>query len=280
MSKPCYLPAFIYFIFSLQVPSVNGQIINLPYREGFENSFVLSPAGCTNLDCLIEFLPAWFANEAHANSRIYPDTNAKSGVVALGMIPITSFSPEIILKLAPGSPEALSVDFYATGYKNGGDKDTRTSILYVSVSMDGGLSFGSETEIDTFRNERQLDYRPYHFEFIPQTMSVNDVRVKWRAIRSGSGAGQAAKIFLDEVEVKTNVLSGTAAASKEEDVSIEKKVGNFIYFNKSTTGQLYHISGIMEFSIQDDSCIDTTSLPKGMYVFITRLGGKIKIMVD
>lgn len=258
-----------------------SQSASLPYAQGFEDNFILSPEQCTKAECLVAFLPAWQGNEVKVSSRIYRDTlYPKSGRGALGMIPLSDFNPEALLHVNLAGHQAVSLEFFASHAKNGKDKDTRASLLFLSYSLDGGTSFSKEIEIDSFENSISSGYSKYEF-LINQTGGHSDVLVKIKARRASNNEGQAAKILLDDLTVLPAVVSDADRSINEREglFLISRNSDGIVFFNRAITGMLYNACGVHQQAIHESTSMDSKNIASGLYLLKTDKGESLKIVV-
>lgn len=282
MFKFIYQSIFLSSMLFLQLPKLNAQTITLPYKEEFETPFLTSSPGCTKQECSTEFLPGWTGNEVQLTSRIYLDTNEQSGSNALGMIPLSSFTPEIVLTLTSINSDQLIINFFASSFKNGGEKDTRSSILYISYSSDGGLNYSTELEVDSFKNEKVINYKHYTFPLLSIDNSIQELKIRFRAVRAGVGSGQAARILLDDLEIIDNLLAVVHEYSPmEEAIQIIHEDHDKFYLNKKVSGKIYNMLGNMITIVEEKAYIDKANLEaKGIYIFQTESGSKTKLIIE
>ncbi|MBL7922726.1 MAG: lamin tail domain-containing protein [Bacteroidia bacterium] len=174
-----------------------AQINSFPSTEGFEQTFT------TGLN--VQFIPNWTANEVSATtSRVFRDSvNFRSGQYALAAIPTTAFSPEIVISLDQSGQSNMTMDLWAKSEANGtGSGATREAVVYISTSIDGGLTYGPATQLgdtSSFPNASTA-YSNYVFPFPPSSNNQPNVRLRISVTRgNGTTGGTAARFVMDDV---------------------------------------------------------------------------------
>ncbi len=182
----------IIALFSVISLAANAQISNLPYFQGFESTF---QAG-TN----IEFLPNFFGNEVAASNRIYHEGTAfHSGAFSCGVVPITTFTGEILVRMNLAAYANVYVDFWAASLANG--TGTRSDIVTMSTSIDNGSTYGVETLIGDsiiFANAN-TSWATHRYIFPYYTANNTNVILKIKVGR-GNGTGTTAKFLMDDMQ--------------------------------------------------------------------------------
>lgn len=196
----------------LMTAAAYAQITTLPYTQGFETTFVTgTSASATNPT--IQLVTDWYGNTVNSSAtatRIYRDTvNMRTGNGSLGMVPTSTFEGLIFVRADMSGKTALKADFYAKTIKNGSGADTRSALLFMSTSIDGGTTFSAETLIgdSTVFANSATTYNAYSYNFPINTYNQSNVVLKIRVIRGSSTGmgGQAAKLIVDDF-----VISETA----------------------------------------------------------------------
>jgi len=191
MKKILQLVCAIAITFGFSTNSYS-QISLFPNTEGFEAVFD------TGLN--VTFIPNWEGNEVRSYaSRVFPDNvNFHNGAQALGMIPTSTFNPTVIVKLNLTGISNMTTNLWAKSELNG--TGTRSAVIYVSASIDGGLTYGPATIIGdsvVFANA-STSWANYFYPFPSVTNNQPDVRLKIIATRGIMGTGTAARFIADD----------------------------------------------------------------------------------
>lgn len=173
--------------------TLNAQISSFPYSQGFETAFTYGNG--------VQFIPNWTGNVVASGFRIHPDSaNARTGQVALGVIPTSTFSGEIIIGLNLTGISNLTADFWAKSELN--DVGDRPAIVYFSTSTDGGVTYSTPSQIgdSTSFPNASTSYSNYVYVFPFATYNQPDVRLKISVTRgNGITGGTAAKWLMDDL---------------------------------------------------------------------------------
>ncbi len=205
----------------------NAQIASFPNNEGFETSFVTG----TNT----EFIPNWTGNEVSFGTRIFADSlHPRTGLRALGMIPTTTFSGEVIVDLDLTGISNLTMSLWAKSETNG--TGTREAIVYISTSTDGGVTYGPQSQLgdSTSFPNASTSYANYIYAFAPNTNNQPDVRMKITVTRgNGTTGGTAALFIMDDLMFSASAvdlfppdaISATALSTSTIQVVFSEAVG-------------------------------------------------------
>ncbi|MBO6762294.1 MAG: hypothetical protein JJ909_15160, partial [Roseivirga sp.] len=187
-------------IFFLCTQYLAGQVNSFPYTQGFEAAFTTGNN--------VEFITNWTANEVATTNRIYQGTDARTGSSSINIIPISSFSGEILISLDLTGINNPKLTFYAYSKQNGSGTSTRPVLVSFATSIDGGNNFldnvaiGDET---TFPNNSTTSYTQYEYELPSDASGESNVIVKLTAAR-GDGSGSAAELVMDDFSIEEQVL--------------------------------------------------------------------------
>ena len=272
----------LVFLFCLSA-TIKGQISILLYEEDFNRNFQLSNDTCSKEACIVEFLPGLFGNEVGEKSRIYRDTsNYSSSDASLAMVPTSSFSPEVILRLKVPGWKDLQLSLLAKGGKNGNETATRSSTLSISYSINEGSSYSKETVVDTFDNISVDEFRKIPFLFT-NTLSWPDIWIKLKVRRvTSEGEGTAAKVFIDDLKAEETV--SLTSVSEERNLShiyLSTINGRKLLLTGSViTGIIMTGEGKEIIKFHKSSEVEVQQLSKGIYYCKTEEGLVKKFMID
>ncbi len=193
----------IAFLLSFLLPALSqAQVSTFPYAEGFENTFT------TGLN--VQFLPNWTGNEVQTSTRIFRDgTNQQNGTGALAVIPISSFTADIVLDLNFSSLNNAMANFSARTIKN--STGTRPALVNFSTSIDGGTSYTPATLIGSavaFPNAT-TPFAPYSYNFASNTNGQALVKLKITVAQSPDSTGTTARFVLDDFSISGTVVNDT-----------------------------------------------------------------------
>jgi hypothetical protein len=187
MLRPFFL--FLFIALTILFDSY-AQVSSLPYAQGFSGNF--------NTGNDIEFIPNWYGNEVETDRRIFQATLA--GNPLLGIIPTSAFNADVQLRLNLVGYELVSVSFKATAAKNG--DGTRSAVLFMETSVDGGTTWISRREVLRFANDNQAGFSNFRYDLPGAANNRNSVLVRFFVTRSESGNGTAPLVLIDDVVVK------------------------------------------------------------------------------
>ncbi|WP_323755777.1 Ig-like domain-containing protein, partial [Roseivirga sp.] len=197
-------------IVSLLLLSANitlSQINTFPYSESFEGDFIAGKP--------VVFISNWTGNEVKDNSRIFQGSDGRTGTASLNIIPISTFSGEVLIALDFTGINNPLLTFYAYSKQNGGDASTRPALVSFSTSIDGGTNFLDNVSIGdttTFPNNNTTSYTKYEYELPSQATGQSNVVVKLKVER-GDGAGSAAEFVMDDMSIVEQVLPLTISTT-------------------------------------------------------------------
>jgi hypothetical protein len=196
-------------IILLLIGKLSAQITVLPYSEGFEDSFQ------TGLN--VQFLPSWTGNEVNTTNRIHQEaTFPRSGSLDMAITPTSSFIAVATLDLDLTAYKNVFTEFYCATRKNGSTSDNRPALFFASVSLDGGLTYSTETMIgdSTVFENNNTNYNRYQYVLPPAANFNPNVVLKLR-VKRGVGAGTAAKLLMDDLMVISSTIDSFAPLANE-----------------------------------------------------------------
>lgn len=215
---------FLSILFCL--PQLFAQVSSFPYNEGFEGTFTTGTA--------VDFIPNWNGNEVQTSSRIFRDgANMRTGSGALAVIPISSFAGTIILSLDFSAVTGANANFWARSAVNG--TGTRPAIVKVAVSIDGGTSWSTDTQIGvdaTFANANTA-YVNYNYVFPVNTDNAPSVKMRMVVSQGAVGSGTTARFVMDDFLLSAGgsvditpptITAATALSSTQLDVLFSEPV--------------------------------------------------------
>lgn len=170
--------------------SAQEKVKNYPYNENFQTTFAPGPY----------FLPHWKAN------------NMKEGVMGqykegynscLYMIPEGEEMPTMaMLYLDLSGKNHTYLAFKVATRKNGLPEDRKRTKLSVSISTNGGLTFGYGKKIGPemgFENVT-TGFTTYYYPFPPVATNQSNVVIRFQG-KAGGGPHLASKLIIDDVRV-------------------------------------------------------------------------------
>ena len=215
-----------YFITLILIYVANiglSQVSSFPYSESFETAFI---AGND-----ISFISNWTGNQVSSSKRIYQGTNPYTGSSSLNIIPISSFSGEMLISLDLTGINNPQVSFYAYSKKNGSTTSTRPALLSFSTSVNGGDDYLDNTSIgddSTFPNDNSTSFNLYSYDINTQAAGKTNVILKIK-IERGPGSGSSAELVIDDLTIKDQSLplsisSATSLSSSSVLVTFNQEV--------------------------------------------------------
>jgi len=172
-----------------------GQIASFPHTQSFEQVFI------TGTD--VEFIADWQGNTIATSNRIFQGSAPRSGNHSLNIIPISSFSGEILISLDLTALQGASITFFAYSQQNSASA-TRPALLSFSTSIDGGLTYSDDVQIGdetTFPNNNLTTYQEYEYELPSAAANEANVIVKM-VVKRGPGSGAAAELIMDDFTIQ------------------------------------------------------------------------------
>ncbi|MCO5230719.1 MAG: lamin tail domain-containing protein [Chitinophagales bacterium] len=185
MKMLCNIKGLLLSIGVLATLSLQAQIATLPHTETFDKKFITG----NNVD----FIPNWLGNEVDVNSRIFQTANNE-----LGMIPTSSFAPEIQVRLNLSSYENVAVTFKAKSLENG--EGDRSSTLYIETSYDGGFTWNTQKKIHEFEND-DTPFATYKYNLPGIVDFKKNILLKIFLRRGEEGDGTSAKVIIDDFKI-------------------------------------------------------------------------------
>jgi hypothetical protein len=192
----CWVLAALPALVSAQSP-----ISSFPYDEGFSAQF--------NPDAEV-FLPNWRWNRGASGQLFQFNWQGRSDMFSLAMLPDgkAPVYADVYLNLSGKSNTFMG--FWVASLKNGGARDLQRSYMSVSISTNGGKSFGFETPIGPakgFENQTTT-YQYFQYPFPPVTDNRDKVVVRF-SVWSEEGPQQPAIMLLDDIHFAQAPKSAT-----------------------------------------------------------------------
>jgi len=192
-------PVLLSLLFAITLAfDLHAQVNSLPYSQGFSGNFTVGND--------IEFIPNWYGNEVETERRIFQAERA--GNPLLGIIPTSAFDADVQLRLDLSAFQLVSVSFKATAAKNG--DGTRSAVLLMETSIDGGTTWISRREVLRFANEDRAGFSNFKYDLPGAANNRNSVLVRFFVTRSEAGTSTAPLLLIDDVLVEENDQDLTA----------------------------------------------------------------------
>ena len=176
-------------VFQAQQP-----VCSFPYEEGFSANFAVDTR---------EFLPGWEWNDAEKDGQLFQfNWKGRTDMSSLALLPEGKAPVRAQLHLDLRGKKNTFMGFWVATLKNGGPKDHGKVFLSVSISPDGGSSFGFEVPIgpsEGFRNETTT-FQYFQCPFPPVTNGREDLVIRF-SVWSEGGTEQAAILLFDDVYI-------------------------------------------------------------------------------
>lgn len=191
-----------FTVFTLLTLAANialSQINSFPTTESFEQAFATGNN--------VTFITNWTGNEVQVGSRIFQGANPRTGAASLNVIPISTFSGEILVSLNFTNNNNPLISFYAYSKQNGAVSSTRPILLNFATSIDGGTNYLDDVQIGdatSFPNDNTTSYTRYQYEPPAQSASQANVVVRISVAR-GDGTGSAAEFVMDDLLIEQQV---------------------------------------------------------------------------
>lgn len=265
----------ITLILVLVAFGAKAQISSFPATEDFEAAFDTG----TN----VVFIPNWTGSIVRPSStpgRVFADTaHFRNGAQALAAIPTSTTPDTVVVNLNLSSTANLSFNFWACTAKNGTVNDSRSALLKISTSIDGGVTYGPETLIGDsviFANA-YTSYNPYSYAFPANTNNQANVRMRMVVTRSSGGAGAAARLVIDDaafiastVDIFPPTTTAAAATSLSTvEVSFSEAVGTSAQTTANYTGIPNLVSAVRNGSNDKVTLTFSPALTVGQFYTLT-----------
>jgi len=170
---------------------LTAQVDDLPFHEDFEQDFKRSK----------DFLDNWKANTT--DSKLLGQQNEGSNR-SLYMVPEgehLTINADLSLNLSGKNHVYMAFDVATR--KNGSREDQKRTKLSVSISTDGGKTFGFGMKIGPemgMSNTDSKEPKNYKYPFPPLANGKRNVVIRFKA-KAGGGPHKAAKLLIDDVKV-------------------------------------------------------------------------------
>lgn len=244
------------------------------YSQDIEAPFNLSQKDCAKIDCRLEVIPNVFANEARETSRVYAETKSPiSGKSSLGMIPLSSFNPEVEVRvslIAPALIHHVRLEFNSKSLKNGGVTSTKYAELYGAISLDNGKNYSKDSLLGIYLNANG-EVKKISIILNGDFKNAQNLYFKWSAVRSKDSSGTAAKVILDDIKFygSTDPMSVEDWNSKNSNLYIQSMDQDFLMLNITVSGSLHTLLGGEILRVTESNKINIGNLSTGIYILKT-----------
>lgn len=168
-------------------------IRSFPYDEDFSANF--DPDAQS-------FLPQWWWNKAGEGQLFQFNWQGRSDLFSLAMLPDGKYPVYAQVSLNLEGKKNMYVGFWVATLKNGGKKDMQRTLLSVSISTNGGKSFGFEIPVGPtggFENQTTT-FQYFQYPFPPAAEGQKDVVLRFEVWSNGNQQ-QPAILLLDDVHI-------------------------------------------------------------------------------
>lgn len=247
---------------------------DLRFSADFENSFAISPEGCSKLDCRVTIQPYITANEAQKTSRVYAEIKSPIvGKSSLGLTPTSTFDPQVETWINVFSEESLinaKIAFDAKSIKNGSEKDTKYALLYYAISWDKGKNFTKDSLVGNFPNANG-EVASYALYTKNIAKNADTLVLRFTAKRSKDSSGTVAKVIIDNLKIYTSsvVLSTTEPYQIFANLHAVSHTPSELTLSKPISGKIYTAMGSEVVTITDSKCIMISTWKAGLYILKT-----------
>ena len=170
-----------------------AQVGAFPYQQSFETAF--TPGG--------NFAPNWWGNKM-VSGIMGQYQEGHTGTHSLYMIPNEGEDIPIFVQVALdlSGKNHTYAGFWIATRKNGTDEDQKRSRVTVSVSTDGGATFGFSKKIGSERGFENLNSAFQYFEYPLPPAAVNNPNVVLRfTSKAGGGPHLPARLLIDDITI-------------------------------------------------------------------------------
>lgn len=225
------------------VLTAQNQISSFPYIQGFETTFV---GGSGNN---IAFAAGWLGSPVADTNRICRDLlYPRTGLAALACLPTSTTRDTITISLNLSGRQAAEMRFFAasdSARSNVGG--TRTAIVYVEASADGGATYIGKTQIgdSTTFQRRPTPYRAYTYSLPTATDNSPNAKIRFIVTR-GAGTSTTARFLMDDVTIMaTTLLANDFVTPTEKILKVLPTVsenGQFTAVWQGTKSEIYTVA--------------------------------------
>lgn len=185
-----FFKVFPLMVLLIWATALSGQTyLTLPQQQDFTQEFSNGPV----------FYQGWMRNSVDRVTRYFDAGNYSMKLLPMGE-EINTFA-QVNLNLT--NKENVYVGFWVATRKNGGEDDLKKTRLTVSVSTDGGQTFGLGMKIyhhQGFENEDK-PFMYFEFPLPPAAFNNNKVAVRFN-VKSGGGPHLPAIVLIDDVLIE------------------------------------------------------------------------------
>ncbi|MCC8358717.1 lamin tail domain-containing protein [Salinimicrobium sediminilitoris] len=193
-----FLLLVLWIVPVLMPDKIWSQVNEFPYPEGFEQTFMNQNEN---------FIPNWFGNQVDGTRIFQEDNFTKSGDHSLGLWPVVEEGEdeeevEIFTQvhLDLSGMENVAARFWVATRATGAMKHVK---LFMQVSTDGGLSFGSRVLMGSDHrgfNNVDSDFTEFVYALHPEAFDNSNVMLRFLT-KAGARKGTAAKVLIDDVYI-------------------------------------------------------------------------------
>lgn len=246
--------------------SVWSQVTGLPYSEGFEDTFTLQNE---------DFITNWTGNEVDGIRIFQENLFSRSGDYSLGLWPVVEEGldeeeVEIFaqVKLDLTEMENVAANFWVATRATGAMKHVK---LFMQVSTDGGLSFGSRLLMGSDHrgfNNVDSNFMEFTYAFHPASFDKSNVVLRFLT-KAGARKGTAAKVLIDDVLIYAAesdifppfALEPRPLSINEIQIEFSEPVGNTALDISNYSLNLIPAEGWVEISPEGDLVVLHLSSP-------------------
>ena len=189
---PIYLVCWVLGMLPL-LSHAQEPIRSFPYNEDFSANF--------DSEAQV-FLPHWWWNKAGDGQIFQFNWQGRSDLFSLAMLPDGKYPVVVQVPLNLEGRKNMYVGFWVATLKNGGNKDVQRTMLSVSISTNGGKTFGFEIPVgpaDGFENQTTT-FQYFQYPFPPATGGLRDVVLRFEAWANGNQQ-QPTILLLDDIRI-------------------------------------------------------------------------------
>ncbi len=246
--------------------SMWSQETSFPYTESFEETFTLQNEN---------FIPNWSGNFVDGIRIFQEDQFSKSGDHSLGLWPVVEEGEEeeeveifAQVRLDLTGMENVAANFWVATRATGAMKHVK---LFMQVSTDGGLTFGSKLIMGSDRrgfNNVDSDFTEFIYALHPDAFDNSNVVLRFLT-KGGARKGTVAKVLIDDVLIyaaESDIFPPIALEPKpistdEIQIEFSEPVNNTALNISNYTLNSIPVEGWVEMSAEGDVVILHLSSP-------------------